>query len=147
MKKISQKLLGLFFIFSLFLLLTSTTNAQNYNKSDSTHKMHRSNYMKSDSNMSKAHKYSMDVRKSAISLKKELKLSSKQTMGVEKILQEYKTNPGNLSQGGIVDKIDSLLTKTQKTKFNKIKDTWWNKTQKALSSTPSMPMNKPPYQK
>jgi hypothetical protein len=156
MTTIAKKLCGIACVFCLLLFFSSTSLAQNNNNmNDSTktnqgysnqnnHSYNNQNNQSSNNQsnstntkhkklMSKAEQHSPMVRKRAIALRKDLNLNTKQTVKIENILQNYK-NSSNQDTSAVFNKIDNLLTRNQKDKFQKVKTSWWNKTKQILAS-------------
>ncbi len=134
MEKMKSGLFSSLVLVIMFAFLTGV----GYSQSDSTktHKMER----QKSTTMSK--KYDKDVKEAANKLKTQVNLTMEQSKKVEGILQEYKesNSSGNnssmsSSNNSTLSKIENVLTSTQKTKFDQIKDQWWSDTQKSLSSS------------
>jgi hypothetical protein len=128
MENMMKKLSSILFIFSLFVFFASSSFAYGSVK-DSTRVTKRYSHeinhgTSTNATISKkrissgANQASMDVRKRALDLRREINLSTKQTKGVENILQNYKENKKNQNKSTTLDEIDNILSSNQKTKFD-----------------------------
>lgn len=136
MEKMKSGLFSSLVLVIMFAFLTGI----GYSQSDST-KTHK---MESQKSSTMSMKYDKNVKEAANKLKTQVTLTMEQTKNVEGILQNYKDNNSSNSENNTsmsssnnstLDKIENLLTSTQKTKFDQIKDQWWSDTQKSLSSS------------
>jgi len=141
MNRIMSRLLSSLVLAVMLVFLTGTA----YSQTDTT-----KNHNRMDKQRNSAYqnaKYDKDVSDAASKLRTQVDLSLEQTTRVEGILQDYKDNAKNAStttsKDDTMDKIESVLTADQKSKFDNIKTQWWSTTKQQLSGSSTTPqMNK-----